>query len=299
MAKCIIPIAKLDTAQHWPSIGKDVAEDRLPISCRCWNNNSSMHLVANSGPNSGRQYLFSSQQRADAVPNSGFLTYRIVCRGKSDTWPSNVTSMGQTLTFLISELDAIVKVTIGLEQGEYWAIFRLKVGKFKQSAKAVVVVPALERCKLRHWPNNNSRLLAAKIGPILCRIISLGNSHLRRFVRRSTILEKKPDLLEKVVKKFHHNGKDGKFLPSMMGAFHFRTFSYFNYSRAQEVKFIKVDFTISNGNNSKLKKKNFISSFRSATVDLHCSLSIPFIYLSSGKHFNRQNLTKWVQPRGN
>ena len=28
-----------------------------------------------------------------------------------------------------------------------------------------------------------------------------------RFVRRSTILESKPELLEKVVKKFHHNDK--------------------------------------------------------------------------------------------
>ena len=48
------------------------AEDRLPISCRCWNDNSGMHLVANVGPNSGRQYLFSAQQRANAVPNSDF-----------------------------------------------------------------------------------------------------------------------------------------------------------------------------------------------------------------------------------
>ena len=40
------------------------------------------------------------------------------------------------------------------------------VGKFKQSKKAAVVGPALDRCKQRHWPNNNSRLLAAEIGPI-------------------------------------------------------------------------------------------------------------------------------------
>ena len=93
------------------------AEDWLPISCRCQNDNSGMHLAANSGPNSGYQHLFSAQQRANAVPNSGFLTSRMVCRGKSDTWPSNVPSMGWTLALLLSELDAIVKMTIGLLQG--------------------------------------------------------------------------------------------------------------------------------------------------------------------------------------
>ena len=153
------------------------AEDRCPISCRCWNDNSGMHLASNSGPNSGRQNLFSAQQRANAVPNFGFLTSRMGCRGKSDTWPSSMPSMGQTLALLLSELDAIVKVTIGLVQGRYWARFRLKVGQFKQSTKAVVVGSELNRCKRRHWPNNSSRLLAANIGPILCRIITFGNSH--------------------------------------------------------------------------------------------------------------------------
>ena len=72
------PSVKLDTAQHWLSIGKNVAKDRLPI---CSNDNSGMHLAANSGPNSGRQHLFSAQQRANTAPNSGFLTSRMVCRG--------------------------------------------------------------------------------------------------------------------------------------------------------------------------------------------------------------------------
>ena len=54
------------------------------------------------------------QKRANAVPNSGFLTSRMVSRGKSDTWPSNVPSMSPTLALLLSELDAIVKMTIGL-----------------------------------------------------------------------------------------------------------------------------------------------------------------------------------------
>ena len=90
------------------------AKDRLPISYRCWNDNSGMHLADNSGPNSGRQYLFSAQQWANAVPNSGFLTSGMVCRGKSDTWPSNVPSMSPNLAFLLLELDAIVKMTIGL-----------------------------------------------------------------------------------------------------------------------------------------------------------------------------------------
>ena len=73
-----------------------------------------MHLGANAGPNSGRQHLFSAQQRANAVPNSRFLTFKMVCRDKSDTWPSNVLSMGQTPALLISKLDAMVKMTIGL-----------------------------------------------------------------------------------------------------------------------------------------------------------------------------------------
>ena len=72
-----------------------------------------MHLAANSGLNSGRQHLFSAQQWANAVPNSDFLTSRMVCHDKSDTRPSNVLSMGQTLDVLLSELDAIVNVTIG------------------------------------------------------------------------------------------------------------------------------------------------------------------------------------------
>ena len=69
-----------------------------------------MNLAANSGPNSGRQHLFPAQQRANAVPNSGFLTPRMFCPGKSDTWPSNVPSMGRILSILLSALDAIVKI---------------------------------------------------------------------------------------------------------------------------------------------------------------------------------------------
>ena len=79
------PSAKLDTAQHWPRIGKNAAVERLPLSCRGWNDKSSMHSDANYSPNSGRYQLFSAQQRASAVPNSVFLTPRMVFRGKSDT----------------------------------------------------------------------------------------------------------------------------------------------------------------------------------------------------------------------
>ena len=82
---------------------------------------SGMHLTANSGPNFGHQHLFSAQQRADAVPNFGFLSSIMVCRGKSDTWPINVPSMGRTLALLLSKLDATVKVTIGFVLGRYWA----------------------------------------------------------------------------------------------------------------------------------------------------------------------------------
>ena len=73
-----------------------------------------------------------------------------------------------------------LKVTIGLVLGRYWAKIRLKIGKFKKSTKASVLGPALGRFKRRDWHNNNSRLLAPKIGSILCRITSFGNSHLER-----------------------------------------------------------------------------------------------------------------------
>ena len=61
------------------------------------------------------------------MPNSGFLTSKMVCRGKSDIWPSNVPSTSPTLALLLSEM-------------------------------------------------------AAEIGPILCRIITFGNSHLGIFI---------------------------------------------------------------------------------------------------------------------
>ena len=76
----------------------------MPISCHCWNDNSWMHLAANSGPNFVRQHLFSAQQRANAVPNSGFLTSRMVCRSKSDTSHRNLPSMGRTPALLMSKL---------------------------------------------------------------------------------------------------------------------------------------------------------------------------------------------------
>ena len=97
-------------AQHRQKFYKDW----LPISCLCWNDNSGKDLAANFGPNYGRQHLFSAQQRADAVPDSGFLTSGMVCRGQSDTWFSNMPSMGHTRALLLSQLDAIVKVTIGI-----------------------------------------------------------------------------------------------------------------------------------------------------------------------------------------
>ena len=84
------------------------------------------------------------------MPNSGYLTSRMVCRGKSDTWSSNVPTMGQTVALLLSELDAIVKMTTGLVQGRYCVKFRLKVGQFKQLTKVAVVGPALDRCKRCH-----------------------------------------------------------------------------------------------------------------------------------------------------
>ena len=114
MNRIPFPSAKLYTAQHWSSIGKNVAEDRLPISCRCWNDNSGMHLAANAGPNSVRQHLFLAQERPDVASSSGFLNSRMFCRGESDTWPSNVLYLGRILALLHSELNAIKKATIGL-----------------------------------------------------------------------------------------------------------------------------------------------------------------------------------------
>ena len=76
-----------------------------------------MHLAANSGLNSDRKHFFSAQQRANALSNFDFLTSRIVSRGKSDTWRSNVPTMGRTLALLLSELYAIVKVTNGFGIG--------------------------------------------------------------------------------------------------------------------------------------------------------------------------------------
>ena len=63
-----------------------VSEDWFTILCRCWNDNSGMHLAANFGPNSGRQCFLSAQQRADAEPNSGFLT----SDGNGDTHPISI-----------------------------------------------------------------------------------------------------------------------------------------------------------------------------------------------------------------
>ena len=72
----------------------------------------------------------------------------------------------RTLVFSLPEWFAVVKVTHGPSTfrtgchtendnrlgtgpilGRYWAKCRLKVGKFKQSKKAAVVGPALDRCK--------------------------------------------------------------------------------------------------------------------------------------------------------
>ena len=43
-----------------------------------------------------------------------------------------------------------------LDIGPILGQVRLKVGKFEQLIKAAVVGPALDRCKRRYWPNNNS-----------------------------------------------------------------------------------------------------------------------------------------------
>ena len=110
---------------------------------------------------------------------------------------SNGPMLCRTLVFSLPEWFAVVKVTHGPESGSstfgigfhsksdnrlgigpILGKFRLKFGNFEQSTKAAVVCPALDRCKRRNQPNNNKRLLAVEIRPILCRIISFGNSHL-------------------------------------------------------------------------------------------------------------------------
>ena len=80
----MFPSAKLNPAQPWPSIGKIVAEDRLPISGRCPNDNSGMHLAANSGPNSAANTCFRH---------------------------SNGPMLCRTLVFLLAEWFSVVKVT--------------------------------------------------------------------------------------------------------------------------------------------------------------------------------------------
>ena len=68
--------------------------DRLPIWYRCWNDNSSMHLAVNSGPNYGRQHLFLAQQR---------------------------TKLCRTLAFTLPEWFAVVKVIHGAVMCPQWA----------------------------------------------------------------------------------------------------------------------------------------------------------------------------------
>ena len=62
-----------------------------------------------------------------------------------------------------------------------------------------------------------------------------------------------------------------------------------NFNKRWNITIFSIfEYIISDCNNSKLKKTIFfIASFRSPTVALHCPLSIPFIYLSNGKHFSR------------
>ena len=80
----------LDTSRYFrygPTLAQHrqkIAEDRLPISCHCWNDNSGMHLVANSGPNSARQHFFRN---------------------------SNEPMLFQSLVFLLLECFTVVKVT--------------------------------------------------------------------------------------------------------------------------------------------------------------------------------------------
>ena len=124
--------------------------------------------------------LLLGQCRRFHRSSAGSVTAAFVYRPSADTWPS-IGPIPSRLSLLLWH--PFLKV-VEPESGtlpihcRYWAKFRLKVGKFKQSKKAAVVGPALNRCKQWNWTNNNSRFLAAEIGPILCRIITFGNSHL-------------------------------------------------------------------------------------------------------------------------
>ena len=87
----------------------------------------------------------------------------------------------------------------------------------------------------------------------------------------------------------------------MMSAFHFRSFSYFDYSRTWKIKSIKMDFTISDGNISKLKKSNFfhcihfvVSLLKNIARCRFPSFICQAANISAGK-----NLPKWVRPKGN
>ena len=88
------PSAKLGTLQHWPSICKNVAEDQLPIWCRCWNDNSGSHLAANLA-----QIL---------ATNTCF-------------WQSNGPMLCRTLVLSLPEWFAVVKMTLGRVICRPWA----------------------------------------------------------------------------------------------------------------------------------------------------------------------------------
>ena len=107
------PSANLDTAQHWPGIAKNL----LKINCQYRAVAGVVTPVCTWRPILAQTLDTSTCFRHSNGPmlcRTGFLTSRMVCRGKSDIRPSNLLSMGRTRALLLSELDAIVNMTIGL-----------------------------------------------------------------------------------------------------------------------------------------------------------------------------------------
>ena len=91
MPKCEVRYGPTHT-QH----RQKFSEDWLPISCRCWNDNSGTRLAANSGPMLRQTLVFSLPECFAVVkvthgseiccpgPDSDFSTFRTGCRSESD-----------------------------------------------------------------------------------------------------------------------------------------------------------------------------------------------------------------------
>ena len=87
---------------------------------------------------------------------------------------SNGPILCRALVFSLPEWFAVVKVTHGQDFGQRFGWRSVNLNSQQRPPSSAQHLTNTRR----HWLNNNNQLLAAEIGPILCRIISFGNSHL-------------------------------------------------------------------------------------------------------------------------